>query len=111
MLSDLELTHASFDLWLGAQGEDNRAELDRVKRILPLILEECCTDRQKTFIMHYFGDRMTIAEIAKEYGIGKPAVSKTIHRGLNKAYKYLRFCSPLFINAPQQRGYLRLGRK
>ena len=44
MLSDMELTHAAFDLWLGEQGESNRSELDRVKKILPLVIAECCTD-------------------------------------------------------------------
>ena len=107
MLSNMELTHAAFDLWLGEQGESNRSELDRVKKILPLVIAECCTDRQKTFIMNYFVDRMNTREIAERYGIGKSAVSRTIRRGLNNTYKYLRFSSPLFIHAPQNRRYLK----
>lgn len=30
-MTDLQMTHASFELWLSAEGEDNRAELDRSK--------------------------------------------------------------------------------
>ena len=32
--------------------------------------------------------------------------SRTIHRGLDRAYRYLRFVSPAFIKAPRRRGYL-----
>lgn len=107
MLNDSDLIHASFDLWIGEKGESNRAELDRVKKILPMVLEVCCTEIQMKYMMHYFADGMAIGQIAKLYGVSKPTVSKTIHRGINKAYSYLRFCSPLFIKAPQKRSYLK----
>lgn len=32
MITDLQMTYAAFDLWLSAEGEDNRAELERVKQ-------------------------------------------------------------------------------
>ena len=54
MITDLQMTYAAFDLWLSAEGEDNRAELERVKRILPMILEECCTVKQMEYIRLYF---------------------------------------------------------
>ena len=108
-LEEYQLIHASFDLWLMGEGEDNRAELDRVKRILPIVLDECCTATQKTYIMHYFADKIQIPQIAKRYGVDKSTVSRTIHRGLDNAYHVLRFVSPLFIKAPNKRGYLRNG--
>lgn len=64
MITDLQMTYAAFDLWLSAEGEDNRAELERVKRILPMILEECCTVKQMEYIKLYFIERMSIREIA-----------------------------------------------
>lgn len=109
MLSELELDRAAFDLWIGSEGGDNLVELNRVKRILPMVLEECCTVKQLTYIMHYFVDKMTMSEIAKLYGVNKSTVSRQINDGLNKAYPYLRFCSPLFIKTPKRRGYLRRG--
>lgn len=108
-LEEYHLIHAAFDLWLTSEGEDNRAELDRVKRILPIVLDECCTALQKNYIMHYFVDRMTTPQIAKEYGVATSTVTRTIHRGLDRAYHVLRFVSPLFIKAPNIRGYLRNG--
>lgn len=109
-MTELEMINASFELWLSAEGEDNRAELDRVKRIIPMILEECCTVNQMQYIKLYFIEKMTLKEIGEMCGVNVSTVSKTIHRGLDKAYPYLKFCSPLFIKTPKKRSYLRNGR-
>lgn len=107
ILSELELNRASFDLWKASGAEDNQDELNRIKRLIPLILDECCTDIQKAYIKHYFVDQMSTTQIAKQCGISKSAVSRTIHRGMDKIYKYMRFSSPIFINAPQMHVYLK----
>ena len=104
--SDLQLQHAAFELWLNAEGEDNRAALHRLKRALPAVLAECVTETQRQYILHYFVDRMTQKQIGELYGVNTATVSRTIHRGLNNAYRYLRFVSPAFIKAPRRRGYL-----
>lgn len=108
---DYKLDKAAFDMWLTAEAGDNLAELSRVRRIVPLVLDECVTVTQKTYIMHHFIDRMSVSDIAEMYGVNKSTVSRTIHRGLDKAYKYLRFVSPLFIHAPQKRTYLQRYKK
>lgn len=110
-MTDLQMTYAAFDLWLSADGEDNRAELERVKRILPMILEEFCTMKQMQYIKLYFIEKMTLKEIGAECGVNASTVSRTIHRGLDRAYPYLKFCSPLFIKAPQKREHLRKRRR
>lgn len=104
--TDLQLQFAAFDLWLNAEGEDNRVDLEHLKRALPIVLDECVTVTQKKYIMHYFVERMTVYQIADMYGINKSTVSRTIHRGIDKAYGYLRFVSPLFIKVPKRKGYL-----
>ena len=111
MITDLQMTYAAFDLWLIAEGEDNRAELERVKRILPMILEECCTVKQMEYIRLYFIERMSMREIALHCGVNASSVCRGIHCGLDRAYPYLKFCSPLFIKAPQKRKYLRKQRR
>ena len=103
MLTDLQLQHAAFDLWLGAEGGDNLADLDRMKRILPLVLDDVCTVTQRDYIMEFFVGRRTVSQIADAHGVNKATVSRTINRGLDRAYRYLRFVSPLFINAPRRR--------
>lgn len=108
-LEECRLDHAAFNLWLMAEGENNRAELDRVKRILPIVLDECCTVTQKTYIMHYYGEQMSMPDIAERHGVDPSTVSKTIQRGLDNAYKPLRFMSPLFMRLPPRRRMLRGG--
>lgn len=56
------------------------------KLYLPIVLDECVTATQKTYIMHYFVDRMNTTQIAKLYGVHTSTVSRTIRRGLDKAY-------------------------
>ena len=104
--SDLQLQHAAFELWINAEGEDNRADLERLKKVLPAVLAECVTETQRKYIMGYFVDRLTLKQIGELYGVNTATVSRTIHRGLDRAYRYLRFVSPAFIKAPRRRGYL-----
>lgn len=111
MLSDLQLNHAAFEMWLQADGADNRLDLERAKRMLPIVLDECVTVVQRNYIMKYYLEKMSVAEIAEFYGVNKSTVSRTIHRGLNNAYGYLRFVSLLFIRTPKNRARLSNGKK
>lgn len=111
MLSDLQLTHAAFEMWLQADGADNIADLKRAKRMPPLVLNECITATQMDYILKYYIDGMTTVEIADFYGVNKSTVSRTIHRGLDNAHGYLRFVSPLFIHTPKKRARLSNGKK
>lgn len=110
-LTDLQLTHTAFDIWLAAEGEDNRADLEKLKRYLPIVLEECVTPVQKEYITRYFYDGLNIVQIAEQYDVNASTVSRTIRRGMKRAYGYPRFLSPLLINAPQKRGHLRRNQK
>ena len=110
-LTDLQLQHAAFDLWIASESQDNNVDFDKMKKVLPIVLNECVTATQKTYIMHYFVDGLMVTDIAKMYEVNKSTVSRTIYRGLDNAYKYLRFVSPLFINVPRRRIHLGTGRK
>lgn len=106
MVSDLQMVHAAFEMWLQADRTDNHADIERAKRIIPLVLDECVTETQRNYIMKYYMDKMSTVEIAEFYGVNKSTVSRTIRRGLDRAYGYLRFVSPLFLRAPKKMGYL-----
>ena len=105
-LSDLQLQHAAFDLWMAGEGDDNRTDIEKARRILPIVLDEVCTVTQKEYIMAYFFEGCNIPKIAKRYGVNVSTVSRTINRGLDKAWRYLRFMSPLFMKAPRRKRYL-----
>lgn len=111
MLSDLQLTHAAFEMWLQTDGADNLVDLERAKRMLPLVLDECVTVTQRDYIIKYYLDKMSTVEIAELYRVNKSTVSRTIRRGLDNAYGYLRFVSPLFMRKPEKRAPLSNGKK
>ena len=50
---------------------------------------------------------MTQKQIGERYGVNPATVSRTIHRGLDRVYRYLRFVSPAFIQAPNRCSYLK----
>lgn len=104
--AELRMNRAAFEQWLQGEGGDNQAELDRLKRALPVVLAECVTETQRVYIQHYFVDRLKTPQIAAMYGVDPSTVSRTINRGLDRMYRYLRFVSPVFIKAPQRRGRL-----
>lgn len=76
----------------------NAREIDLLKKMLPRVMNECCTEKQKIYITHYFVDRLTLLEIGEMYGVGKSTVSRSIHSGLRNVYKTIRFLSPYFAN-------------
>ena len=105
--AELRLNRAAFEQWLKMGCNDNRAELDRLKQAIPVVLAECVTEAQRKYILHYFVDRMTQKQIGERYGVDHSTVSRTIHRGLDRMYRYLRFVSPAFIQAPNRCSYLK----
>lgn len=111
MTTDPQLDHAAFEMWLHSDILDNHVDLDRAKRMLPIVLNECVTAVQRDYIMKYYIENMSTVEIAVFYGVNKSTVSRTIHRGLDKAYGYLRFVSPLFIKKGMERYPLKKGQR
>lgn len=51
------------------------------------VINRNLTNTQKSYIMHYYNDKMTIDEIARIYGVNKSTVSRTIHRGKTNLQK------------------------
>lgn len=105
-IEEYELVCATFKRWLVSEGASNTVELERVRKMLPIILNECCTDTQKKYILRYFADNVPVSRIAEEYGVNKSTVSRTIHRGIERTFDHLRFVSPLLEHAPMYEGRL-----
>lgn len=103
-MSEIRMDFLAYKAWLNAGGGDNREEIEKLKRALPIILDEYISAKQKKYIMAYYVDRLKIVEIAERYGVNKSTVSRTIQRGINTIYQYLRFASPMCMQAPQKRG-------
>lgn len=107
MTTDLNVDRFSLNLWRLQNGESNRDDIDRAKQLLPVIINEVLTEKQRDYILKYFMDGMNIVQIAKLYGVDCSTVSRTINRGLKKAFQHLRFVSPSFANTTFNRTNLR----
>ncbi len=82
----------SLAAWRLATSGTNDEELDRLKRALPKVLNEYVTPLQRLYIQEFFGGGLNEKQIAEKYGRDRSTVSRTLHRGLNRLYYYLKLC-------------------
>lgn len=111
MMEEWQADRSQFERWLLDEGGDNREELERLKKVLPVILDECVTERQRQFMIHRFIEQKNGLEIAEMYGVNPATVSKVLHAGMNNVYRYIRFASPEYMNAKQVKVNLGKGTK
>jgi RNA polymerase sigma factor (sigma-70 family) len=71
--------------------EDNSAQLSRLKRNLSHAMRQDITERQRQYMMLYYGQNMSMETIAKELGVNKSTVSRTLKRGRQRLYRCLRY--------------------
>lgn len=71
--------------------DDNRDQMNRLKRNLTHALRQDITQRQREYMMLYYGRGMSMEAIAKELGVNKSTVSRTLKRGRQRLYRCLRY--------------------
>ena len=71
--------------------QDNREQVGRLKRNLTHALRQDITPRQREYMMLYYGKCMSMEAIAKELGVNKSTVSRTIKRGRQRLFRCLRY--------------------
>jgi RNA polymerase sigma factor (sigma-70 family) len=62
----------------------------QLKRVQKVITEEL-TDLQRLTLVAYYFQELTIPEIARQRGVHKSTVSRTLHRAEDKLRKYLKY--------------------
>ena len=71
--------------------DDNRDQMNRLKRNLTHALRQDITAKQREYMMLYYGRGMSMEAIAKEMGVNKSTVSRTLKRGRQRLYRCLRY--------------------
>ena len=71
--------------------EDNSAQIGRLKRNLTHALRQDITERQREYMMLYYGKNMSMEAIAQELGVNKSTVCRTLQRGRQRLYRCLRY--------------------
>lgn len=77
--------------WLRANAQDNDREMNRLKRNLRLARQEALTARQRQMLRMNFEQNKTVTEIARELGVNKSTVSRTLARARKRLYQCLRY--------------------
>ena len=71
--------------------QDNKDQINRLKRNLTHALRQDITQRQREYMILYYGRNMSMEAIAKLCGVNKSTVSRTLKRGRQRLYRCLRY--------------------
>ena len=82
---------ASLCLWLQEQSGDNQERIRRLLSNLPLAVQQELTPRQREILQMRFTGGMSITGIAKELGLNKSTVSRSLTRSVERLYRSLRY--------------------
>ena len=85
------LDMASLQLWARENRDDNRLQIERLLRNLPMAVEQDLTDRQRQILRMRYSQSMTVSSIARELGINKSTVSRTLRRAQERLRRCLQY--------------------
>ena len=77
--------------WERENSEDNSEQLERLRRNLRRVRQQELTPRQQEMLHLYYDLGMSIPRIAREKGLNKSTVSRTLARGREKLKRYLQY--------------------
>lgn len=77
--------------WEQARRGNNRERLERLRRNLRRVCESELTEKQAEMVHLYYDLGMTIPQIAREKGLQKSSVSRTLARGRKRLKRYLQY--------------------
>lgn len=77
--------------WERENGEDNSEQLERMRRNLRRVRAAELTERQAEMVHLYYDLGMNMPQIARELGITKSSVSRTLARGRERLKRYLQY--------------------
>ena len=77
--------------WERENSEDNSEQLSRLHRNMRRVRETELTEKQAEMIHLYYDLGMSIPQIAREKGLNKSSVSRTLARGRERLKRYLQY--------------------
>ena len=78
-------------VWNRQNAADNSERLERLRRNLRQAREQELTPRQRQLVDLYFDQGMNIPQIARELGLNRSTVSRTLRRAKARLYRCLRY--------------------
>ena len=83
--------YGDLQAWMAANAEDNESDIRRLKRNLRLAREEELTERQRQLLRMRYVENKTVSAIARELGVDKSTVSRTLTRAIARLRKVLKY--------------------
>ncbi|MCI9605346.1 MAG: sigma-70 family RNA polymerase sigma factor [Oscillospiraceae bacterium] len=83
--------------YLLSEENTNTQEMDRVKLALWRALHEDITEKQRQYLLLYYGEGMNMGQIGRQMGVDKSTVSRTIKRGEERLRRCLRYGAKRFL--------------
>lgn len=91
-ISLLDNDKQMFDLMSQNEHSENNSGLRKIAiHALKKVIEEQLTTRQKQYIMLYYYEDVDMVQIAKQFGVNKSTVSRTINFAKQNIYKYMKY--------------------
>ena len=86
-------TYGMVDLeaYSAMMAEDNKEQMGRLKRNLTHALRQDVTGKQREYMLLYYCRGMSMEAIARQTGVNKSTVSRTLKRGRQRLYRCLRY--------------------
>lgn len=78
-------------VWLRENSGDNAERLSRLKRNLRQARKQELTPRQQQVVALYYDEGWTMEEIARDLGVHRSTVCRTLHRARERLYRALRY--------------------
>lgn len=77
--------------FLRGDSSENKNQMERVLKNLPIAIDRELTARQRQILRMRFYQEKSVSEIARELGISKSAVSKSIARSTYLLFRVLQY--------------------
>ena len=81
----------SLQRWKMERAEDNGEQMRRLFKNLPRAMYEDLTERQREVVQLHFLQGLSVTAIARQLGVSKSTVSRTIARATDKLFHALRY--------------------
>lgn len=91
----------AFELWSN-QGNDNDPAYRHLMNAFRVAARDELTEQQRTYIMAYYYDWLTMEKIAEQFGVNKSTVSRTIKRAEQRLQRVLRYAHPRLLDYPEK---------
>ena len=108
--SELAQDQYIYNLWLNQASNEDPFYRHLLNAFRVAVTEEL-TEQQRTYIVAYYCECYTMAEIAEKFAVNKATVSRTINRAQKKLGRVLRYASPSLLNQKDYIGIRKSNRR